>query len=94
MLIRGIVSEKLFLHSSEIIQFVILGYYGICLASYPHNDVVNSVAFNPKDDQMFISTSDDYEIKIWRSQESVREQGIAPITRANEVKNKHKKNTV
>lgn len=66
-------------------------YYGICLASYPHTDVVNSVAFNPKDDQILITTSDDYEIKIWRSQASIREQGISGISRANEVKNKPKK---
>ena len=66
-------------------------YYGICLASYPHSDVVNSVAFNPKDDQMLITTSDDYEIKVWRSQASVRDQGISGISRANEVKNKQKK---
>lgn len=66
-------------------------YYGICLASYPHTDVVNSVAFNPKDDQMLITTSDDYEVKIWRSQALTREQQIAGISRANEVKNKKKK---
>lgn len=66
-------------------------YYGICLASYPHFDVVNSVAFNPKDDGMLITTSDDYEVKIWRSQAMVREQGISGISRAKEVKNKPKK---
>jgi hypothetical protein len=40
---------------------------------------------------MFISTSDDYEIKVWRSQASVREQGIAEMARANEVRLKHLK---
>lgn len=40
---------------------------------------------------MLITTSDDYEIKIWRSQAAVREQGIAGISRANEFKNKPKK---
>ncbi|XP_013115247.1 F-box/WD repeat-containing protein 5 isoform X2 [Stomoxys calcitrans] len=42
-------------------------YYGISLAKYKHTDVVNSVAFNPKDSQMLVTTSDDYSIKIWRS---------------------------
>ncbi|XP_070493980.1 F-box/WD repeat-containing protein 5-like [Chironomus tepperi] len=64
-------------------------YYGMCLASFPHNDVVNSVAFNPKDNEMFISTSDDYEIKIWRSQASIRERGIAEMSRANEIRLKN-----
>jgi hypothetical protein len=38
---------------------------------------------------MFISTSDDYEIKIWRSQSSIREQGIAEMDRAKEVRVKN-----
>uniref|UniRef100_T1HBG4 Uncharacterized protein n=1 Tax=Rhodnius prolixus TaxID=13249 RepID=T1HBG4_RHOPR len=42
-------------------------YYGICLWKLPHNNVVNSVAFNPVDQGMLVSTSDDYEIKVWRS---------------------------
>lgn len=39
-------------------------YYGISLAKYKHTDVVNSVAFNPKDSQMLVTTSDDYTIKV------------------------------
>lgn len=39
-------------------------YYGICLAKYQHSDVVNSVAFNPRDSEMLVTTSDDYTIKV------------------------------
>lgn len=39
-------------------------YYGMCLAKYPHADVVNSVAFNPRDSEMLVTTSDDYSIKV------------------------------
>lgn len=39
-------------------------YYGMCLAKYEHSDVVNSVAFNPQDNEMLVTTSDDYEIKV------------------------------
>lgn len=39
-------------------------YYGICLAKYQHTDVVNSVAFNPRDSEMLVTTSDDYTIKV------------------------------
>lgn len=85
----GRVSSKS-LKSLQILNIYFLGYYGICLASYPHADVVNSVAFS-KNDQMLITTSDDYEIKIWRSQAAIREQGIAGISRANEFKNKPRK---
>ena len=42
-------------------------HYGICLQKYSHNDVVNAVAFNPKDPEMLVSVSDDWSIKIWRS---------------------------
>lgn len=41
-------------------------YYGICLAKYQHTDVVNSVAFNPRDSEMLVTTSDDYTIKVMR----------------------------
>lgn len=39
-------------------------YYGNCLAKYQHTDVVNSVAFNPRDSEMLVTTSDDYTIKV------------------------------
>lgn len=39
-------------------------YYGVWLAKYNHSDVVNSVAFNPRDNEMLVTTSDDYEIKV------------------------------
>ncbi|XP_055859282.1 F-box/WD repeat-containing protein 5 [Episyrphus balteatus] len=51
-------------------------YYGICLAKYKHNDVVNCVAFNPRDSEMLVTTSDDYSIKIWRSKESAKSIGL------------------
>ena len=39
-------------------------YYGVSLAKYKHFDVVNSVAFNPKDSEMLVTTSDDFTIKV------------------------------
>ncbi|CAG9767627.1 unnamed protein product [Ceutorhynchus assimilis] len=51
-------------------------HYGVCLAKYPHVDVVNSVAFNPKDPEMLVTTSDDFKIKIWRSRSKVKELGL------------------
>ncbi|XP_069119388.1 F-box/WD repeat-containing protein 5-like [Argopecten irradians] len=42
-------------------------HYGVCLARFPHTDVVNSVAFNPRDTETLITVSDDCSIKVWRS---------------------------
>lgn len=42
-------------------------HYGVGLAKFPHDDIVNSVAFNPKDPEMLITVSDDNAIKVWRS---------------------------
>ncbi|XP_072743715.1 F-box/WD repeat-containing protein 5 [Anoplolepis gracilipes] len=51
-------------------------HYGICLAKFPHTDVVNSVAFNPRDPEMLVTTSDDYTVKIWRSRAMVKNLGL------------------
>lgn len=42
-------------------------HYGICLNKFPHNDVVNSVAFNPSDPETLVTVSDDQSIILWRS---------------------------
>lgn len=46
------------------------------LAKYHHSEVVNSVAFNPRDNEMFVTTSDDYTIKVWRSTARAKSLGI------------------
>lgn len=51
-------------------------HYGICLAKFPHTDVVNSVAFNPKDPEMLVTTSDDQKIKVWRSRAKIKQLGL------------------
>lgn len=51
-------------------------HYGVCLAKFPHSDVVNSVAFNPRDPEMLVTTSDDYTIKVWRSRAMAKSLGL------------------
>lgn len=48
----------------------------MCIAKFPHLDVVNSVAFNPKDPEMLVTTSDDYTIKVWRSKNKIKELNL------------------
>ncbi|XP_062545507.1 F-box/WD repeat-containing protein 5 [Armigeres subalbatus] len=61
-------------------------YYGVCLTKYQHQDVVNSVAFNPRDNEMLVTTSDDYEIKVWRSLSEAKKLGIQPVGKAVEFR--------
>ncbi|XP_058819792.1 F-box/WD repeat-containing protein 5 isoform X3 [Topomyia yanbarensis] len=68
-------------------------YYGVCLAKYQHGDVVNSVAFNPRDNEMLVTTSDDYEIKIWRSLAQAKKLGIQPVGKAVEFRKVKSKST-
>ncbi|XP_029047820.1 F-box/WD repeat-containing protein 5 isoform X1 [Osmia bicornis bicornis] len=67
-------------------------HYGVCLAKFPHSDVVNSVAFNPRDPEMLVTTSDDYTVKVWRSRNMVRALGLNEDSypRGMEVRNRQK----
>ncbi|XP_053328887.1 F-box/WD repeat-containing protein 5 [Spea bombifrons] len=47
-------------------------HYSACLTTLPHDDVVNSVAFCPVDQELLLSASDDFTIKVWRSRRCLR----------------------
>ncbi|XP_053413363.1 F-box/WD repeat-containing protein 5 [Nycticebus coucang] len=47
-------------------------HYNICLAKLQHEDVVNSVAFSPQEQELLLTASDDATIKAWRSPRIVR----------------------
>ncbi|KAM6169358.1 F-box/WD repeat-containing protein 5 [Rhynchocyon petersi] len=47
-------------------------HYNICLAKLRHKDVVNSVAFSPREQELLLTASDDATIKAWRSPSTVR----------------------
>ncbi|XP_078472098.1 F-box/WD repeat-containing protein 5 isoform X1 [Lampetra fluviatilis] len=47
-------------------------HYAALLGRLAHSDVVNCVAFNPADQEMLISASDDRNIKVWRSRRAMR----------------------
>ncbi|KAM9642290.1 F-box/WD repeat-containing protein 5 isoform 1-T4 [Trichechus inunguis] len=47
-------------------------HYNICLAKLRHEDVVNSVAFSPREQELLLTASDDATIKAWRSPHTVR----------------------
>ena len=51
-------------------------HYGTLLTRFKHNDVVNSVAFHPKDSETLITVSDDNTVKVWRSRNRCRQLGL------------------
>lgn len=70
-------------------------HYGCCLAKFPHEDVVNAVAFNPRDPEMLVTTSDDETIKVWRSRNRLQQLGVTMehLPKAVEVRKVQKRNT-
>ncbi|NXG52686.1 FBXW5 protein, partial [Psilopogon haemacephalus] len=49
-------------------------HYNICLAKLQHDNVVNSVAFSPVEQELLLTASDDSTIKVWRSPRTLRRQ--------------------
>uniref|UniRef100_A0A8D0L756 F-box and WD repeat domain containing 5 n=1 Tax=Sphenodon punctatus TaxID=8508 RepID=A0A8D0L756_SPHPU len=47
-------------------------HYSICLAKLQHENVVNSVAFSPVEQELLLTASDDTAIKVWRSPRTAR----------------------
>ncbi|XP_039200892.1 F-box/WD repeat-containing protein 5 [Crotalus tigris] len=47
-------------------------HYDICLAKLRHDDVVNSVAFSPVEQELLLTACADSTIKVWRSPCAVR----------------------
>ena len=48
-------------------------HHGCKVATLPgHKDVVNAVAFNPENQEMLVSASDDHTVKIWVSRNLMR----------------------
>lgn len=47
-------------------------HYDICLAKLQHDDVVNSVAFSPVEQELLLTACADNSIKVWRSPRTVR----------------------
>lgn len=47
-------------------------HYDICLAKLQHDDVVNSVAFSPVEQELLVAASADSTIRVWRSPRTVR----------------------
>ena len=47
-----------------------------------HTNVVNCVAFNPTDQQMLVSTSDDHTVRVWKSRQ------LTKVTEQNQQEHK------
>ena len=47
-------------------------HYGVLLSKLHHDACVNCIAFNPKDQEMCVTASDDHSIKVWSSKRKVR----------------------
>jgi len=52
-------------------------HYHVCLSKFQHSNVVNCVAFKPRDPETLVSVSDDNTIKVWRSRRRHRQLSSA-----------------
>jgi len=48
-------------------------YYGCVVSTMDHEECVSSVAFNPRNQQIAISVSDDHKVKVWKSKSLIKE---------------------
>ena len=51
-------------------------HYRCLVAKALHDKCVNSAVFNPRDQEMLVTGSDDHSIKIWRSRQNVRTMNV------------------
>ena len=61
-------------------------HFGAKLATLEgHSDVVNCVAFNPVNEEMLVSASDDHTIRVWRSRQLSKLHHQSNVARQCEV---------
>ena len=63
----GVSKDYVAVGSTNKFAYVFDRRYAKCVAKLPHKNMVNSLAFNPRDQGMLITACDDKTVRIWRS---------------------------